>query len=296
MEASILIVSRNRKRELEKTLGILECYINKDCHEIRVFLDGCSDGSEELEKQFPSVYWYNSKMVLGASVARSILYEKAIGKFLFGFDDDAHPLQRDFIKMTSDLFKKNKNLGIISFREIKGVFKNDEEIPEDMLTEREDYFSNEFLGCGFAMKKQVYDKTRGFPVWIDIYGEEVCLAWETLIKGYSIMISNHIMVNHRVDQQKRKTSGAGYFRFGKQLKNTTFFYLVYYPFPLLIKKILRLWYHNFSKYALRDRKFLKEYFLALGQTAGNFKRILKFRRPVTKKELLKIKTLKNPGY
>ena len=296
MKASILIVSRNRKAELRKTLGILENYIDRDRHEIRVFLDGSSDRSEELENIFPWVHWYRSEKTLGASGARNILYGKAKGEVLFGFDDDAHPLQSDFIKRTFEVFDSNKNLGIIGFREIKGVYSSDDQIPPELLAEEEDYFSNEFLGCGFAIKKEVYHRTRGFPVWIDIYGEEVCLAWETIVEGYDILFSYRVLVNHRVDRENRKAMGAGYFRFGKQLKNTTYFYLVYYPFPLLIKKILKLWLHNFRKYALRDKQFFTAFFSALGQVVVNLNKILKYRQPVTQENLRKIKQLQNPGY
>ena len=296
MEASILIVSRNRKAELQKTLSILENYISKERHEIRVFLDGVSDGSEELERIFPWVHWDGSEETLGASRARNILYRKAKGEILFGFDDDAHPLQSDFIKKTSVIFDAQKNLGIIGFREIKGIFKNDDQIPQQLLKESEDYFSNEFLGCGFAIRKEVYDRTRGFPVWIDIYGEEVCVAWETMVEGYDILFTGKVIVNHRVDRQKRKAVGAGYFRFEKQLKNTTYFYLVYYPFPLLLKKILKLYLHNFRKYALRDGKFFKAFFAAFVEVVVHMNNILKYRRPVTKENLRKIKQLRNPGY
>ena len=216
---------------MRKTLKILWEYLDLKVDEIRVFLDGCTDGSETLENIFPEVHWYGSTTMMGASGARNILYKTAKGKVLFGFVDDAHPLQPDFIEITQQIFKTHPKVGLIAFKEIKGVFDS-ELIPENLLKKQPDLLVNDFVGCGFAVQKDIYERTRGFPSWIDIYGEEVCLAIEILDIEKEILYTHQIQVNHRVDIHKRKKAGAGYFRFEKQLKNTTWFYLVYYPFPL----------------------------------------------------------------
>ncbi|MDT0688599.1 glycosyltransferase [Salegentibacter sp. F188] len=295
MEASVLIVSNNRSAELHRTLKVLQEYLDFDRHEILVLLDGCKDDSERLIKLHPEVKWEISEENLGASKARSILYKKAKGNILFGFDDDAHPLQHDFITISSNIFAENSRVGIIAFKEIKGIFKFDAEIPE-VLKEGPDYLVKDFLGCGFAIKKEVYEKTRGFPVWIDIYGEEVCVAMETLELGYDILFTHQIVVNHRTQKQKNNTGGANYFRFGKQLKNTASFYLVYYPFPLLLKKIFRLYFLNFKKYGMKNGKFLKEYARALGINAYHLNNVLKHRKPVSKKTIARFNNLSNPTY
>jgi GT2 family glycosyltransferase len=296
MEASVLIVSRNRYIELRKTLEILQKYIDRSSHEILVFLDGCTDGSEKLREVFPNVKWEISAITVGASKARSILYKKARGKILFGFDDDSHPLQPDFIKIAIKLFSENGKIGIIAFKEIKGRFANDEDIPLNLKEKKEDYLVKDFLGCGFAIRKDIYDKTRGFPVWIDIYGEEVCVALETLEMGYEILFTHQIIINHRTDKQKKNIDGANYFRFGKQLKNTASFYMVYYPFPLVLKKVGRLYFLNFRKYAIKDFWFFKEYFKALGINILNVKNIYSYRKPVSRETIKKFNRLSNPLY
>ena len=91
MDASILIVTRNRKNDLEKTLSILKHQINTQEQEVLVFIDGSEDDTILLKKKFSWVNWFSSKKSIGASRARYELYKKANGKLLFGFDDDAHP-------------------------------------------------------------------------------------------------------------------------------------------------------------------------------------------------------------
>tara|TARA_R100000935_G_scaffold16940_4_gene33441 strand:- start:2370 stop:3257 length:888 start_codon:yes stop_codon:yes gene_type:complete len=295
MHSSILIVSKNRNEELDRTLNFLEGAIDKKIHEIRVFLDGCTDNSIALKLKYPWVSWQVSKISLGASKARNILYKSAQGTYLFGFDDDAHPLQINFIELAEDLFFKNPNLGILAFQEIKGKFEKDI-VPKDLIRSEDDFLVNDFVGCGFCIRRKVYDEIRGFPLWIDIYGEEVCVALEVLEKGYDILYTHKISVNHRVDLEIRKLQGANYFRFGKQLKNTSFFYLVYYPFPLLLKKITRLYFLNFKKYALQDRYYFKEYLKATKINFMSISKILEFRKPISKKTLKKFNSLSNPKY
>jgi GT2 family glycosyltransferase len=187
MQTSILIVSKNRKEELEFTLKVLAKILDFSTQEVLVFLDGCSDDSFVLKDKMDWVRWYSSEKSIGASAARHYLYPKAQGEFLIGLDDDAHPLKIDFIEQTIAIYKKKPNVGIISFQEIKGIFNSDEEALAKFEAKEEEYYCSDFIGCGFAIRKEVYDSTNGFPIWIDIYGEESCVAIEVLSKGFDIM-------------------------------------------------------------------------------------------------------------
>lgn len=289
MLASILIVSKNRKEALEKTLRILEKIIDFSNQEVLVFLDGCSDESYQLKKQFNFVGWYGSENSIGASRARYVLYPKAKGHFFIGLDDDAHPLYSDFVIRTNSIFKQYPNVGVIAFQEIKGIYASDSEALSTVSLREEEYFTNEFIGCGFAIRKEVYNSINGFPLWLDIYGEESCVSIEVIAKGYDIIYSNIIKVNHRVNVEERKADGQNYFRFGKQLKNNTFYFLVYYPYPLF--NILKLYRHNFKKYALRDIKFFNIFFKTLIGVILNFVQVLKYRHPVDKSVITKMRSL-----
>ncbi|MFV5703603.1 glycosyltransferase family 2 protein [Flavobacterium sp. XS2P12] len=294
MQASILIVSKNRKAALEKTLTVLQSLIDLSVHEVLVFLDGCMDESFLLKSQFDWVKWDSSEKSIGASPARNVLYEKAKGDILIGLDDDAHPLYVDFIERTVAVFEKNSNVGVLAFEEIKGVFNSDEEALAHHQEALEEYFCSEFVGCGFAIRKEVYEATNGFPVWIDIYGEESCVAIEVLAQGYAILYTNSIAVNHRVDRTMRMQMGRNYFRFGKQLKNTAFYYLVYYPFPFF--KIAKLFWHNFKKYACSDWIYFKIYFQSMFEILIFLPRLMSYRNPIDSKILAKIRQLPSPKF
>ncbi len=289
MKISIVIISKNRKAELALTLKKLESMLDLHLHEVLVFLDGCTDDSFLLKEQFSWVRWFESQKSIGASAARHKLYPNANGEFLIGLDDDAHPLSNDFMEQTESLFENYPNVGIIAFEEIKGIFDSDEAAINSVEKNAVEYYCNDFIGCGFAIRKNVYDATNGFPVWVDIYGEESCVSIEVIAKGFDMLYSNKIKVNHRVNKEERKSRGQNYFRFGKQLKNTTYYYLVYYPFPL--GRILKLYLHNFRKYALMDRKYFKTFFVTVGEVIIKTPSILKYRKPVDKNVLKKIREL-----
>lgn len=291
MRVSILIVSKNRKVDLLKTLLILDSLIDKSQVEVLVFLDGCSDGSENLKNELTWVKWYVSPKSIGASAARHQIYPLANSEILIGLDDDAHPLDEDFIFKVETLFNKFPNVGILSFEEIKGIYPSDIEALKHAEKEKKEFLTSQFIGCGFVIRKSVYNQTNGFPSWIDIYGEESCLSIEVLAKGYDILYTNKIKVNHRVNREQRKQNKQNYFRFGKQLKNSTYYYLVYYPFPLI--NILKLYWHNFKKYALLDFEYFKIYFKTVIIVLIHIPEILKYRKPVDKSLIVKMRNLSN---
>lgn len=292
MQISFLIVTKNRPEDLALTLKKLKSLMDFSIHEVLVFIDGCSK-TETITNDFDWVNWTVSKKSISASPARHILYKKAQGDLFVGLDDDAHPLSQNFISTIQARFSTNNNIGIIAFQEVRGVFISDEEALQQSKS-IESYYTNDFIGCGFAIKKEVYTATNGFPVWIDIYGEEPALALEVLDLGYQIIYDPRIIVNHRIDIEKRKLQGRNYFRFERQLNNAIRYYLVYYPKP--IKKVLKTLLHNFKKYALTDIRYFKSFITVVFKVIINLFKILKFRQPVKQETIEKKQRLKGLNY
>jgi hypothetical protein len=53
----------------------------------------------------------------------------------------------------------------------------------------------------------VYKATNGFPCLVDIYGEESAGSIEVIAKGFDILYTNRIVVNHRVNMELRIKAG-----------------------------------------------------------------------------------------
>jgi GT2 family glycosyltransferase len=150
------------------------------------------------------------------------------------------------------------------------------------------------VGCGFALRSDVYFMTDGFPTRVDIYGEESCLSLEIISKGFKILWTNSIMVHHRVNKNVRANSGRNHFRFTKQLRNVSLFYVVYYKNPYA--KLFKLYFHNFKKYAVKDIQYFKGFFSAMGRFIVSVPSVLKYRSPIDKKYIEQRNKLKNPGF
>tara|TARA_R110000751_G_scaffold105046_4_gene200877 strand:+ start:97484 stop:98362 length:879 start_codon:yes stop_codon:yes gene_type:complete len=292
MQISFLIVTKNRPEDLALTLNKLNGLIDLTIHEVLVFIDGCLK-TEAIISDYNWVQWTNYKKSISASPARNILYKKAKGAILIGLDDDAHPLSTNFIKDVEATFNTNKSIGVIAFQEVRGIFNTDE-VALQHSKNLEAYMTNDFVGCGFAIKKEVYDTTNGFPVWIDIYGEEPALALEVLDHGFTILYQPNIKVNHRVDVKKRKQQGRNYFRFERQFKNTLRYYIVYYPNPT--KKIIKTLWHNFKKYAIEDHRYFRSFMVVFFTTLFKLPSILKYRQPVKKETIINKLKLKGLNY
>ncbi len=292
MKITFLIVTKNRARDLTITLHKLKTLIEASTHEVLVFIDGCKD-TETLIDKFHWVKWMISPKSISASPARHKLYKEAKGDILIGLDDDAHPISPNFINEILSHFRKHRNTAILAFQEVRGIFAADEEALLE-LKSKETYKTNDFVGCGFAVRQSVYKKTRGFPTWVDIYGEESALAIEVLDLGYDIIYQPEIAVNHRVNVEKRKKIGRNYFRFEHQFKNTIRFYIIYYPNPIL--KLGKILWHNFKTYAVLDKRYLKSYFKIVLQQIYHLPYILKHRKPVAKATIHKRIQLKGLKY
>ncbi|MDA0176125.1 hypothetical protein C7H62_1950 [Mesoflavibacter sp. HG96] len=292
MDISFLIVTKHRAADLKVTLDKLYKIIDLSVHEVLVLIDGCN-ATEAIVKDYNWVNWTILQQSVSASPARAILYKKAKGDIFVGLDDDAHPLTTNFNNAVKHYFEINPNLGIIAFQEVRGLFNTDQDALQHVKT-GEDYITTDFIGCGFAIKKSVYEATNGFPKWMTIYGEEPALAIEVLDLGYDILYTYNLQVNHRVNTKLRKQQGRNYYRFKHQLRNSIRYYLVYHPKP--IKKLIRLLWHNFKSYALTDFKYFKMYWQVVFSALFSLRSILKFRQPVKRSTLLKQTNLKSISY
>lgn len=291
---SICIVSHNRKDELESTLMSLYMLVGHNV-ELLVCLDGCTDESKSLIKLFPKIQWSSNRNSIGASPSRAAIYDKAKGNIIIGLDDDAHPLQADFLERVDKKFNNNRKVAVYTFEEIKGIFETDEQCLQQHQS-ISDFACNSFVGCGFAIRREAYNQTKGFPKWIRIYGEEACVSIELLEIGWEICYTSDIMVNHRVDRNYRNNSGRNLFRYKQQLLNSFMFIIVYYPIHLFPRKIVKLFYHNWKEYARKDKAYMKVFFGGILRSIFKLPSGFKNRSPISKKTITKFNNLPHPKY
>ena len=284
---SILIVTKNRVKDLDVTLKTLEKTTSRKDVEVLVLSDGCLESKSFLDTNYPLLKSFYLKKSIGASPARNALYKKAQGDYLIGLDDDSNFITDDYLIKIENIFK-NEKVGVVAFKEIKSL-----KLGKKLKFNTESFYTNEFIGCGFCIKKQVYNQIRGFPMWMDIYGEEACVAIEVLDKGYKIFYTDAIAVHHRVDKSKRRLDNHDIFRFKKLLLNGNKYFLVYLPSIMLPKPLIKIFIHNFSKYALIDLKYFFAFLGVYLKLIIQMGYLLKNRRPVSKSTIMNKKQTKS---
>jgi GT2 family glycosyltransferase len=150
-------------------------------------------------------------------------FEISKGDVMIVLDDDSH-VETDTIKRVKELFTNDKNLAIVAFKIIDGDGKrfNTWHIPStDVFQE-----SFAFVGCGFAIRKNVFKEIGFYPVDFFLYHNEIYVSMQTKLKGYKVVYDPQCVAVHRTTGQARDPSRRIYY----SLRNSLILIWMYYPF------------------------------------------------------------------
>jgi len=261
MRISVLIVTRDRPQVLRRCLKSIfdQTYSDK---EVCVFDDGSTYGNVEemLAENFGSQtinYQYVDKSA-GATRGRNRLAENAQGDILCFLDDDAYFKNDDALEHVVSGFKRHDKMGVAAFK-IIDYRKKDPRLllpfsrftlwmkPE--LKKRPNKVSY-YLGCGFAVEKEVFKKAGGFTSFL-YYGEdELDFSYRVLEENGEIRYLPDVLVDH-VPGPSLLTDSRGRNKSYYHVRNRIYLLYRYIPSPYaavyaVIWTIVRL------SHALRD--------------------------------------------
>src|SRR5687768_14999771 len=104
MNITVIITTRNRCTDLERTCGVL-IELTPQPHEVIITADGCTDETVNMIRaQFPQFRLFINSESLGSVSARDRMLRAAVGDVVVSLDDDSYPLQRDFLTRVADAF------------------------------------------------------------------------------------------------------------------------------------------------------------------------------------------------
>ena len=229
---SIVLLNYNRLAETRLTIKkLLECK-EIDCNiEIIAIDNGSRDGTREYLSE------------LGDSVKTILLdrnygiegynkgFEISKGNIIIVLDDDSH-VEIDTIKRVKELFTNNKSLAIVAFKIIDkdGKRFNTWHIPsKDVYQE-----SFAFVGCGFAIRKDIFKEIGFYPSKFFIYHNEIAVAIKVKLLGYKIIYDPLCVAMHRTGGNQRDPSRRIYYT----LKNSLILIWMYYPFHIALYMII----------------------------------------------------------
>lgn len=195
MKASFVIVNYNRKDELLLTISKTKEIIknaSKD-YEIIIVDNASTDGSSNAIKlQHPDVILLENQVNIGAP-AWNAGFSKAKGEYFVILDDDSH-LETGL----DDAFRyldENKNVGVLALNIKGGAFNTSH------WTDMAETVG--FIGCGFVLRREVYEKIGGYAEWIFLYTNEYEYGIRCLEAGYKIIYFEKCHVLHRTSSINR---------------------------------------------------------------------------------------------
>lgn len=251
---SVIYLNFNRRADLKRSLS--EIFKQQDADfEVIVVDQNSIDGSQEMIKiNFPEVKLHELKENLGVAGGRNYGASVAIGEYLVFIDDDAEFVNTDALKKVELVFSNNSNINIIGFN-----INGHPERPEKYLffSQLKDKFTNNYIGCGHAIRRNVFDFLGGYTKELFFWGEEIEFAIKSFsIPNNKILFKGDIILYHRVSQVSRLKWKEG--RFFYKVRNRLFLLRSYFPFP--INLILFIYY--FSIYFIRavQLNLLAEFF------------------------------------
>jgi GT2 family glycosyltransferase len=176
LSACVLIVTKDRKdlahRAVESARG------QRDVERVLVIDDGSSDAThEELAQAFPDVDVIRSPSSRGSIVQRNLGTELAGTDVVVGLDDDAYFTDEDVVATALAAFS-DPRVGAVALT--NGG-------PPQRSAAREGFLlAPAFVGCGYAVRREVFMALAGFREHLVAYGEERDFCLRLIDAGYVI--------------------------------------------------------------------------------------------------------------
>ncbi len=158
-------------------------------------------------------------------------FEIATGDIIIVLDDDSH-IEIDTIKRVRELFAMYETVGVVAFKIVdsSGRRFNTWHIPQD--DRFQDSFA--FVGCGFAVRKGLFERIGFYPEGFFLYHNEIYVSIKIRSLGYRVVYDPSCIAIHRTASQKRDPSRRIYYT----LRNSLILIWMYYPFFIAMYMII----------------------------------------------------------
>jgi len=236
MDLSIIIVNYNVKEFLLNLLDSLYKSVSDYESEIIVVDNASDDGSiEAVKSRFPKVNLIQNKNNVGFGAANNQALEIAKGNYIVLINPDTIVKEDTFSKLIAFL-EKTPNAGMVgckvlnpdgtlqlpcrrsfpgpwtSFTKITGLsklFPNSRLFARYNLTylnENETYEVDAISGSFMMMRKEVYEKTKGFDPQFFMYGEDLDLCYRTQKEGYKVYYVHTTEIIHYKGESTKRSN------------------------------------------------------------------------------------------
>jgi GT2 family glycosyltransferase len=200
----VVILSWNRT---DDTLKAIDSALAQRDVDVRVYLVDQGSSAEHLARmraflaERPQAIMQELGRNVGAAEGRNLATAMGGAPLVVGLDNDATFADRHVLARTASRFAEDPRLGVIAMRVFE-VSRNKDDMrdfpaPYQVDPPRE-FETTRFIGAGYAVRRDVFERAGGFDPLIFIYGEERDLAWRILNLGYKIVWCKDLAVDHHI--------------------------------------------------------------------------------------------------
>ncbi|SFO87159.1 glycosyltransferase family 2 protein [Hydrogenimonas thermophila] len=204
MKVDLVIATYNRASFLKQTLDNVLEYQN-ELNKIFVINNNSQDNTMDIlieyEKKSPKIKVFNMDKNLGAPGGKNIGLKESKADVVIVLDDDAIFCSYNPIKEIINIFKQEKDLGIIQFKIINYQTKKilNYEFPGKLPEKNGDkeFYTGYFIGAGHAIKREMLEKVGYYPDDFFYAHEELDLSYRAINNGYKIKYYPKVAIYHK---------------------------------------------------------------------------------------------------
>lgn len=278
---SILISTKNRKRDLAFTLNKISFLLEKETVKCVVFDDGSTDGtSEYIKENFPNIQLYSNPISRGYIFCRNKMLNETKADYAISLDDDAHFVSENVFQNIENYFVSNPKCGVIACRIFWGLV-----LPNSTFSNAEAERTKGFVGCGHVWNMEAWRNIPNYPEWFIFYGEEDFASYQLFKTNWEIHYLPEVLVHHRVEIKARRNNADYSLRLRRSLRSGWYLFLLFYPLKVIPRKFsYSIWMQLKLKVFKGNFKALGAITLALLDLAWSFPKIIKNSNRLTPNE------------
>jgi GT2 family glycosyltransferase len=193
---SIVFLNYNRLTETRYTLAHLQQLIaGRSDIEVIAVDNGSTDGTRDfLQSQtqwVQVIFLANNTGIAGYNEG----FKQAKGDYLLVLDDDSHPVDNTTLDRLIDRLDTHPEIGIVACRieNLNGELTSSWHLPK----EDEPGESTAFVGCGFAIRRTLFEQIGWYPAEFFLYQNEIEVAIRVKRLQYQIYYDPACRVIHR---------------------------------------------------------------------------------------------------
>lgn len=232
VKLSIVFLNFNRLEETRYTVErLLEMTAGRSDLEIIAVDNNSEDGTAEyLEKQgaIQTILLPDNGGIAGYNEG----FKQAKGDYILVLDDDSCPADVKTLDLLVELLDHNPKIGVIAchIETPAGVPQWQWHLPQ----EHSFAVSPFFIGCGFAIRRRLFEKIHWYPESFFIYQNEIDVSFKVRMEGFEIYYHPDCRVIHRGVPSERPGWRCVYY----PTRNTIWLIKKYYPQPMAAYMLL----------------------------------------------------------